>query len=425
MVNDNLPNGWTQTTFGDIVIRMSNGIAERQSKDIQGFPVTRIETISQGVINLERVGYLQNLSPETVEKYQLQEGDILFSHINSDTHLGKTAIFELNSLKLLHGMNLLRLQVDKSIVMPRFFYYLCNHYRSSGYFIAIAQHAVNQSSINQKKLSQVPFPLPPLPEQERIVAKIEELFTQLDAGMAALKRVQAGLKRYKASVLKAACEGRLLENRGTENNDGLPNGWQWVTVGEIGEISGGITVNSKRGILPKKMPYLRVANVYANELRLDEISEIGVRENEIQRALLQDGDLLVVEGNGSADQIGRVAIWNGNVSPCLHQNHIIKVRFEPKEVAEYILYWLLSDGGREQINRVASSTSGLYTLSLSKVANLKIPLPPLAEQRRIVAEVERRLSVAQEVESVVAASMLRASRLRQSVLKSAFEGRLD
>ncbi len=276
-------------------------------------------------------------------------------------------------------------------------------------------------------IRDVHFPLLPLPEQERIVAKIEELFTQLEAGTSALERVQAGLRRYKASVLKAAVEGRLISSghsAAVPVPGALPEGWRWTTVGEIGEISGGLTKNSKRDALKKKMPYLRVANVYANELQLDNVSEIGVEEKEIKRALLQEGDLLVVEGNGSPDQIGRVAIWNGSISPCLHQNHIIKVRFEPKEVAEYVLYWLLSEGGREQITKVASSTSGLYTLSLSKVSNLPVPLPPLEEQRRIVAEVERRLSVAREVETVVEKALARSTRLRQAVLKSAFEGML-
>lgn len=272
-------------------------------------------------------------------------------------------------------------------------------------------------------LENYPFPLAPLSEQEKIVSRIEELFSDLDAGMAALERVRMGLKRYKASVLKAACEGKLFGDVEL-GEEGLPIGWRWATVGEIGEISGGLTKNSKRDALKKKMPYLRVANVYANELQLDDVSEIGVEEKEIKRALLQDGDLLVVEGNGSPDQIGRVAIWNGSISPCLHQNHIIKVRFQPKEVTEYVLYWLLSEGGREKITKVASSTSGLYTLSLSKVSNLPIPLPPLEEQRRIVADVERRLSEVGEVESAVEVGLVRAGRLRQSVLRSAFEGRL-
>ena len=103
--------------------------------------------------------------------------------------------------------------------------------------------------------------------------------------------------------------------------------WHWTSVGELGDVSGGITKNSSKTNLPVTLPYLRVANVYANELRLDDIAEIGVTKAESARALLVKGDLLVVEGNGSIDQVGRVAVWSGRISPCLHQNHLIKVRF--------------------------------------------------------------------------------------------------
>ena len=78
---------------------------------------------------------------------------------------------------------------------------------------------------------------------------------------------------------------------------------------------------SKRKNLPIQLPYLRVGNVYSNLITLDEVKTIGVEEKEIQRALLLKGDLLIVEGNGSADQIGRAAIWKGDIEKCLHQNH--------------------------------------------------------------------------------------------------------
>ncbi len=172
------------------------------------------------------------------------------------------------------------------------------------------------------------------------------------------------------------------------------------------------------------MSYLRVANVYANELKLDNVEMIGIQESELERVLLEKGDLLVVEGNGSVDQIGRVALWNDSISPCVHQNHIIKVRFAEKNIADFVLYWLLSPNGRKEIQRVASSTSGLYTLSLSKVSALPVPLPPLAEQQRIVAEVERRLSVIATLEQTLTANLARADRLRQSILHRAFSGRL-
>lgn len=205
----------------------------------------------------------------------------------------------------------------------------------------------------------------------------------------------------------------------------VPKGWTWARLEQLGVTYGGLTKNPKRTKLAKQLPYLRVANVYANELRLDEIEYIGVADSELDKLLVRAGDLLIVEGNGSKDQIGRLAIWDGSFEPCVHQNHLIKVRPVEPRMPKWILHWLPSPGGRQFVEIVASSTSGLFTLSVKKVGNLLIPLPPLAEQTRIVAEVERRLSVVEELESMVSANLQRATRLRQSVLQSGLSGRLS
>ncbi len=418
MVIRNLPDGWTWRTVEDLSKNIQYGYTESANDEPIGPKFLRITDIQNGKVNWDTVPYCL-CSDDDAGKYLLESGDIVFARTGATT--GKSFLIT-SPPKAVFASYLIRLRLQQEVNKKYFSYFL----DSPDYWSQIMQvrKGSAQPGVNAAILAKLKVPIAPLPEQERIVAKIEELFTQLDAGTSALERVQVGLRRYKASVLKAAVNGRLVIGNLELGEDELPEEWRWTTVGEIGKISGGLTKNSKRDSLKKKMPYLRVANVYANELQLDDVSEIGVEEKEINRALLQDGDLLVVEGNGSPDQIGRVAIWNGSISPCLHQNHIIKVRFEPKEVAEYVLYWLLSEGGREQITKVASSTSGLYTLSLSKVSSLPVPLPPLEEQRRIVAEVERRLSVAREVETIVEKALARASRLRQAVLKSAFEGRL-
>jgi type I restriction enzyme, S subunit len=198
-------------------------------------------------------------------------------------------------------------------------------------------------------------------------------------------------------------------------------------MGESGTAWGDfrrLTKNQKRAKLTKKLPYLRVANVYANELRLDEIAHIGVQASELDKLLLRKGDLLVVEGNGSKNQIGRLAIWDGSIDPCVHQNHLIKLRLVIDSMNKWILFWLLSPVGRHFIEEVSSSTSGLYTLSVNKVGDLPIIVPPLAEQDRIIAEVERRLSIFEELETAVEADLTRADRLRQSILSNVFAGKL-
>ena len=170
------------------------------------------------------------------------------------------------------------------------------------------------------------------------------------------------------------------------------------------------------------MPYLRVANVYFDNLDLREIKEIGVLENEIKQTLLKKDDLLFVEGNGSKSQIGRVAIWDGSIKNILHQNHIIKARPNGKMQSKYALYYFMSSFGRKQIMEVASSTSGLYTLSTNKIRNLKIPYLNFDLQKELVESIELKLSIFSNIESTVSKSLQQAESLRQSILKQAFEG---
>ena len=252
----------------------------------------------------------------------------------------------------------------------------------------------------------------PPEQQEKVVAEIDKQFSRLDEAVANLQRVKANLKRYKAAVLKAAVEGRLVETVG---------GWRASTLGAEGAIIGGLTKNQKRNDLSLKLPYLRVANVYANELRLDDIEYIGVAEKELEKLLVRKGDLLVVEGNGSPDQIGRVALWNDAIPNCVHQNHLIKVRFGEEVMPEWALIWMLSPIGRHEIEKVSASTSGLHTLSVGKVSRLPIDVPELEEQSRIVAEVDRQLSILRGVEAEVNANLQRAQALRQSVLAKSFQ----
>ena len=288
--------------------------------------------------------------------------------------------------------------------------------------------------------------------------KIEELFTKLDAGVEELKKAKAQLRRYRQAVLAHAFRGKLTEEwrenqpetgstivllerigaRSKKKSTGisasppenghelpkLPHGWLWTRVGAIADVIGGLTQNAKRQKYSLQLPYLRVANVYAGQLRLDEVLKIGVSEGELERVLLQKGDLLVVEGNGSIDQIGRVALWDGSISPCLHQNHIIKVRLDESVFGRYILYWLLSFEGRNYITQVASSTSGLHTLSISKVEALPVPLCSHDEQDQIIQEIERHLSLIENAENSIDHELIQSHRLRQCILRHAFSGRL-
>jgi type I restriction enzyme S subunit len=193
---------------------------------------------------------------------------------------------------------------------------------------------------------------------------------------------------------------------------------------QVGIVSGGLTKNQKRYDHELHRPYLRVANVYTTRLDLSEVHQIGVAESELDRVLLNKGDMLVVEGNGSIAEIGRVALWDGSIEGCVHQNHLIKVRCTDALPSLYILVLCMSSLGREQIRRVASSTAGLHTLSISKVQALPVPIPNADELATILDRFEQMDSLVLNLRNAIRMEAGKSASLRQAVLRAAFSGAL-
>lgn len=291
------------------------------------------------------------------------------------------------------------LNINTELVLPKYIFYRMQ--------IIQFDHSTHKRYWIQQ-YSKLKVAIPPLHEQEHIVTRIEELFSELDKAVETLQTTKQQLAVYRQAVYSSAYSG-IAELR---------------PITDFFEITGGLTKNSKRSELPIKMPYLRVANVYYNRLDLNEIKNIGVTESEVERTLLEKNDLLFVEGNGSKSQIGRVAIWDGSIEQCLHQNHIIKGRPLGNMLPEYALFYLISGGGRNQITDIAKSTSGLYTLSTNKVKNLQIPVCNITKQQQVINEIASRLSICESIEQTVDTALAQADALRQSILKQAFEGRL-
>lgn len=204
----------------------------------------------------------------------------------------------------------------------------------------------------------------------------------------------------------------------------VPAEWLIPAMSDLGQTTGGLTKNQKRNALPLKAKYLRVANVYSNRLELDEIMEIGVTEEELIKTSLVTGDLLFVEGNGSIEQIGRVAIWDGSIPNMTHQNHLIRFSADGILSSRFALYFMMSPVGRKLIEAQASSTSGLHTLSISKIEGLPVPVCSPHEQTEIVRRLDEKLEAADALEAEIDAALTRAAGLRQSILKKAFFGQL-
>lgn len=338
-------------------------------------------------------------------------------------------------------------------------------------------------NINAKKLSRIILPLAPINEQQRIVQEVEKHFSRLDASVAGLKRVRANLERYRASILKAASEGRLvpseaelaraerreyepaekllsrilkerrarweeeqlarMKKQGREpKNDkwksryeepaqpdatglpSLPEGWVWTTIESVGDVLLGRQRAPQYLTGKYPHPYLRVANVFEDYIDFSDIKEMDFDPDDYEKYRLEPDDILINEGQ-SPELVGRSAIYKGGVDGLCFQKTLHRFRrFKSAPSAKFVQTIFLAYLYTGVFREAASLTVNIAHITLERIKPLRFPLPPLAEQERIVAEVERRLSVVKELEETIEVNERRAQRLRQSILKRAFEGRL-
>lgn len=166
-------------------------------------------------------------------------------------------------------------------------------------------------------------------------------------------------------------------------------------------------------------PYLGVGNVYRNRIDLTNLKKFELQDGEVDKFGLQPFDILVVEGNGSATEIGRCAMWEGQIEQCVHQNHLIRCRPIDPNLSRYALLYLNSPLGMDEMTELAITSAGLYNLSVGKISTVPLPLPPLAEQHRIVAKVDALMRLLDDLEAALSASSTTRARLLDATLRAA------
>lgn len=231
-------------------------------------------------------------------------------------------------------------------------------------------------NLNKKKLAEFIVPLPPLAVQRRIAAVLD----QVD--------VLRAKRREAITFLDDLAQSIFLDMFGD-----LPES---ARLADFSQVQGGLQLSSARNSKPQEVSYLRVANVYRGYLRLDEIKTLRATPEEIERTRLVKGDLLVVEGHGNPNEIGRTALWDGSIDVCTHQNHLIRIRVDHQYlVPEYVEMYLNSAVGRRHLLSSANTTSGLNTISTGAVKENPIAVPDMGRQRAFLSRLNRLQEVKQ------------------------------
>lgn len=445
--------GWPMVRLSDgLITNLQTGFAcGDHNRDGKGIVHIRpMNVTSEGEIELTNVKYIPTAEADRDERL-VRAGDVIFNNTNSPELVGKTAMYAEPEARAFSN-HMTRLRTNAERVRPQFLALTLHQLWREGFFADKCNNHVSQASIGRAVLLETEIPLPPTDVQESLLLHVSKLQEQVNSARERLASIPILLKRFRQSVLAAACSGQLTaewRETDTETESGhnlaarmtaatpdkklrsvpeepdleLPDTWAWVAIGNIAAIRGGIQKQPHRAPKSNAYPYLRVANVLRNRLDLSELAMFELAPSELETYRLEFGDLLVVEGNGSFGEIGRASIWRNEVPNCVHQNHIIRVRFNGL-VPEFVNCFWNSPVGIEQVTAMAVTTSGLYSLSTGKIASLMIPVPGKDEQAEIVRRVGSLLALADSIESRLAEATAQVERTTQAILAKAFRGEL-
>jgi type I restriction enzyme S subunit len=475
-----LPKGWVTTTLGelaDVIRGVTYKKEQAKASSSKGLvPLLRATNISQE-LDFDELVYVPERNVSDLQ--MLRQGDVVIAASSgSKSVVGKAAILKSEWIGTF-GAFCAAVRPNQGIAAQ----YLASYMQTREYrsYISTCSAGVNINNLKASDLSSFELLLAPRPEQDRIVAEIEKQFTRLDAATAALKRVQANLKRYRASVLKAACEGRLVpteaevareegrdyepaekllqrilrERRArwesdtvakmiaagkrptdgrwkqkykepsapdTSNLPALPEGWCWASLEQLTTLitsgsRGWGDSYSEAGPL-----FVRAQDIKTDSLNLDFVARVDLQtDSEGTRTRIFRNDILVTITGANVTKTALVTL---DIEEAYVSQHVGLVRPVLPQIAAYLYTWIVSPSqGRKELLRLAYG-AGKPGLNLENLRTLWVALPPIAEQIRLENETERLLSTAIAVESNVQHQIVKTSRARNGILQSAFTGQL-
>ncbi|HBP5575842.1 TPA: restriction endonuclease subunit S [Pseudomonas aeruginosa] len=404
--------------------------------------------------------------------------DILISTANSYELVGKVSRVTHTKFASTLGAFISLLRAYKG-VDAGFLYYQMSSESVQRSIREMSSTTTNISNVSGAKLKTLGLNLAPPAEQTRIVCKLEELLSDLDAGVTELKAAQKKLAQYRQSLLKEAVEGALTaewraRNRPTETAaqllerilterrarweakqltkfagqgkkppkdwqkkypepvqpdttdlPDLPEGWIWASLDMLGEIASGVAKGTKRGAAVEvyEVPYLRVANVQRGFLDLSEVKKIMATQRDIAELTLQAGDVLFNEG-GDRDKLGRGWVWRNEVENCIHQNHVYRMRpFLPEVLPELISHHG-NTFGKAWFQSAGKQTTNLASINMTMLRMFPVPLGPADEQRELLCQLDVLIEQLDRQEKAVELGLKQSAAQRQNILRAAFAGQL-
>ncbi|MDP3444072.1 MAG: restriction endonuclease subunit S [Ignavibacteria bacterium] len=412
-----LPAGWIWTTLDLVSKNITDGSHNPPSKQGSGIPMLSARNIENGRITFDEVRYISESDYEYEnQRARIEAGDVLLTIVAT---IGRSAII---STPLQQRFALQRsVAAIKPLINGHFLMYV---FQAPEFQKLLTDNAKGtaQKGVYLKTLRELPIPLPPLPEQQRIVSRIEELFSELDHAEEGLKKAQKQLEVYRQALLKSAFEGKLTEKWRKEYKD-VSYCWINKKISEIGNVRGGKRLPKNRyySNVKTQYPYIRVTDFNNYSINQDIIRYISKElSDSLSNYKITDNDVYI----SIAGTIGLSGMVPESLNNAILTENAAKIITDVSVLSnKFLTYAISAPKISTQIKEKTKATSQ-PKLSLDSIRNIQIDLPDLEEQRQIVIELEMRFTLIENLENSIDDGLRKIRLLQQSILRKAFEGKL-
>ena len=407
-----LPTGWASASLEHLI--SSDGVfsdgdwVESKDQDPEGdVRLVQLADVGVGEFRDRSRRFLTSTKAADLNCTFLEPNDVLVARMPDP--LGRACLFPSGLGSSVTVVDIAVLRPGQESVDPTWLMWTMNSPQCSGQ-VAALQSGTTRKRISRRNLATIPLMVPPLAEQKRIVDAIEEHFSRLAAAEAALNAARRRLDAFQRSAAVVSFDR---------------SEWAWTTLGEIAELKGGITKDSKREGDPNfvEFPYLRVANVQRGFLDLSEVTTIRADPHKATKLVLQPGDILFNEG-GDRDKLGRGWVWEGQIENCIHQNHVFRARLTNGDFDPYFISMHANTWGRRCFEAHGKQTTIRASLNLTTLKSFPVPAPSRDDQRAVVAELRMLRNSEDRLRADLDRAELQSSALRSSILSMAFSGQL-
>lgn len=405
-----LPEGWKWVRLGDVA-QFKNGINFTSNQKGQGIlTVDVLNMYSESIyLSLDEL-YRVDIAPKN--DYLLLPNDVLFVRSSvKEEGVGWATLFPTHSEAITFCGFLIRARLIASVICAPFLVYYLRYPPIRGLLISKAGRGTI-TNISQDKLQSLRIPLPPLAEQQRIVAILNEQLTAVEKARAATAEQLKAAKALPAAYLREVFESEEAQQ------------WEKKRLDEVANIGAGIALGRPLRGETRKVSYLRVANVKDGHLDLSDVYKTDATEAEISKCLLKYGDILLTEG-GDPDKLGRGTFWEEKIPDCIHQNHIFRVRFDlDKFCPKFVAFQIGSSYGKEYFLSHAKQTTGIATINRTVLSGFPLMVPPINEQKSISAVLTAQRKEIEKVRQSLQDQLGTINKLPAAILRCAFNGEL-